>query len=57
MTLLWTVPTLVTIVTFGYAIKFQSDYDDHSPNIVNVILLIPAGLISLLAWVIYTVFK
>ena len=55
--MVWTIPTIITIASFGFAITYQSIHDCYFPNITNILLLIPAGFISLLAWIVYAVFK
>jgi len=54
----WLIPTIITIGCYVYAIYI---YDDGSggymSGIDNMIMLIPASMISLVVWIIYAVFK
>jgi hypothetical protein len=53
----WMIPTSITIITFGYAIFIYDDGPGLWQGIGNLLLLVPASFISMIAWIIYAIFK
>lgn len=53
----WWIPTLITIVCFGYAIFIHNDGDGWFSGLGNMLLCVPAGIISTIAWIIYAIWK
>ena len=48
----WAIPTLVTVATCGYALFIHEDGGGAFSGIGNLMLLVPALLVSTLAWAI-----
>ncbi len=49
----WLIPTIITVVSCGYAIFGHDDGGGMLSGIGNIILLVPALFISLLAWILW----
>ncbi len=52
---LWLIPTIITVLSFGYAIFIHDDGGGYFSGIGNLILMVPAGIISTIAWIIYAI--
>ena len=53
----WAVPTIITVCCFVYAIFIHDDGPGYFSGIGNLMLLAPASFISMLAWIVYAIFK
>jgi len=54
---IWIIPTVITIGSFGYAFFGHDDGGSYMSGLGNALLMIPAGIISTIAWIIYAVLK
>ena len=53
----WVLPTIITLVLFIYALFIYNDGGGYLSGLGNLLLLIPASLISMVSWVIASFFK
>ena len=50
------IPILITVITCGYAVFIHDNGGGYCDGIGNVILLVPALLVSMLSWMIWGIF-
>ena len=53
----WWIPTIITIVCFGYAIFIHDDGGGMFSGLGNIMLCAVAGSISTVAWIVYAILK
>jgi len=53
----WMIPTVITIACFVYAIFIYDDGGGFMDGLGNLIMCVPASIISMIAWIIYAICK
>jgi len=53
----WLIPTIITIVCYVYALYIYDDNTEYGRGMDNLLMLIPAFIISLISWIVYAIFK
>jgi len=52
------IPIMITLILFSYAIFIHNDEpSNYFSGIGNLLLLIPASIISLICWVVWAILK
>jgi hypothetical protein len=54
---LWIIPTIITAISCGYALFVYDDEGGLMSGIGNIILLVPALFMSMIAWILWGIFK
>lgn len=53
----WMLPTLITVVALAVPLFWPTERSSYMPDLSSMILTIPALFVSMVAWIIYAVFK
>jgi hypothetical protein len=53
----WMIPSLITALGFSYALLIHQDSPGYGQGLGNLLLLIPASVISIVSWIIAAVLK
>jgi EamA domain-containing membrane protein RarD len=53
----WLIPALITLFCFGYALFIHKDESGMMSGLGNILLLVPAGIFSTIAWIVYATLK
>lgn len=53
----WIIPLIITVCGCGYALFLHDDGGGIGGGIGNLVLLVPALLVSMVAWIIWGVFS
>lgn len=54
---LWVIPTVITVMSFVWAIFWVDDGGGYFSGLTNLLALIPASLASMIVWIVYAIFK
>lgn len=54
--MLWLIPTAITVLSIGWALLVHKDTRGYGQGIGNLLLLVPALGVSLVAWIIYAIY-
>lgn len=53
----WMIPAFITVVLCGYTLFIHDDGGGIGAGIGNIILTVPALLVSMISWIIWGIFK
>ena len=53
----WMIPLAITIASYFYALVVHKDEAGYFTGLGNLLMLVPASIISTIAWVIYALLK
>jgi hypothetical protein len=48
----WMLPTIITLVSFGYVLFIHDDGGGYLSGLGNLLLLVPVSFVSMVAWII-----
>ena len=53
----WMIPVVITIVSCGYALFHNDGSSGYMSGVGNIIMMVPALFISMLAWMLWGIIK